>query len=116
MADEVEAVVIGAGVIGLAVARQLAMAGIDVVVLESANAIGTEITSRNSEVIHAGTYYAKDFAEGRVLRRGAREALPLLHGPRRALPQKRQADRRCRDLGNRYARGPGGTRRGERGA
>jgi L-2-hydroxyglutarate oxidase LhgO len=55
--DEVEAVVVGAGVIGLAVARALALAGREVIVLERADGIGTETSSRNSEVIHAGLYY-----------------------------------------------------------
>ena len=57
--DEVEAVVIGAGVIGLAVARALALAGHEVVVLERAYTIGFETSSRNSEVIHGGLYYPK---------------------------------------------------------
>ena len=51
---DAECVVIGAGVIGLAIARALAESGREVVVLESADAIGTGISSRNSEVIHAG--------------------------------------------------------------
>ena len=55
--DRVECVVIGAGVIGLAVARRLAMAGREVIVLEAAEGIGTVTSSRNSEVIHAGIYY-----------------------------------------------------------
>ena len=55
--DKVECVVIGAGVIGLAVARRLAQAGREVVVLEAAEGIGTATSSRNSEVIHAGIYY-----------------------------------------------------------
>lgn len=55
--DQVECIVVGAGVIGLAVARALALAGREVVVLEAAGAIGTGISSRNSEVIHAGIYY-----------------------------------------------------------
>jgi len=55
--DRVECVVIGAGVIGLAVARRLARAGREVVVLEAAEGIGTVTSSRNSEVIHAGIYY-----------------------------------------------------------
>jgi L-2-hydroxyglutarate oxidase LhgO len=55
--DEIEAVVVGAGVIGLAAARALALAGKDVVVLEKAYTIGFETSSRNSEVIHGGLYY-----------------------------------------------------------
>ena len=55
--DEVEAVVIGAGVIGLAAARALALAGHEVIVLERASGIGFETSSRNSEVIHGGLYY-----------------------------------------------------------
>ena len=58
--DEVEAVVVGAGVIGLAVARALALAGREVIVLEQAYTIGFETSSRNSEVIHGGLYYPKD--------------------------------------------------------
>jgi L-2-hydroxyglutarate oxidase LhgO len=49
--------VVGAGVVGLAVARTFAMSGHDVVVAEKASTIGTGISSRNSEVIHAGLYY-----------------------------------------------------------
>jgi L-2-hydroxyglutarate oxidase LhgO len=55
--DRVECVVVGAGVIGLAIARRLALAGREVVVLEAAEGIGTVTSSRNSEVIHAGIYY-----------------------------------------------------------
>src|SRR5271155_2935504 len=55
--DKIECVVVGAGVIGLAVARRLAQRGREVVVLEAAEGIGTVISSRNSEVIHAGIYY-----------------------------------------------------------
>jgi L-2-hydroxyglutarate oxidase LhgO len=56
--DKVECVVIGAGVIGLAVARRLAQAGREVIILEAAEGIGTVTSSRNSEVIHAGIYYS----------------------------------------------------------
>lgn len=55
--DKVECVIVGAGVIGLALARRLAQSGREVVVLEEAEAIGTVTSSRNSEVIHAGIYY-----------------------------------------------------------
>ena len=57
MAEYVDCIVIGAGVVGLAVARRLAMAGKEVIVLESEDTIGTQTSSRNSEVIHAGIYY-----------------------------------------------------------
>jgi L-2-hydroxyglutarate oxidase LhgO len=57
--ERVDCVVIGAGVIGLAVARQLAMAGRDVILLEATDCIGSGTSSRNSEVIHAGIYYPK---------------------------------------------------------
>ncbi|MDH7639168.1 NAD(P)/FAD-dependent oxidoreductase [Sphingomonas oryzagri] len=57
MADT-DVVVIGAGVIGLAIARRMAQSGLDVMVLEANSAIGMETSSRNSEVIHAGLYYA----------------------------------------------------------
>jgi L-2-hydroxyglutarate oxidase LhgO len=55
--DKVDCVVVGAGVIGLAIARKLAQAGREVIILEAADAIGTVTSSRNSEVIHAGIYY-----------------------------------------------------------
>ena len=57
MTEKTDCVVIGAGVVGLAVARALALAGREVIVLEAAGAIGTGTSSRNSEVIHAGIYY-----------------------------------------------------------
>ncbi|MEX2631508.1 MAG: NAD(P)/FAD-dependent oxidoreductase [Tistlia sp.] len=56
-AEPIDAVVIGAGVVGLACARALALAGREVILLEAAGAIGTGTSSRNSEVIHAGIYY-----------------------------------------------------------
>jgi L-2-hydroxyglutarate oxidase LhgO len=59
-------VVIGAGVVGLAIARRLARAGREVLVLEAAEAIGTGISSRNSEVIHGGIYYPRDSLKARL--------------------------------------------------
>jgi len=56
--EEVDCIVVGAGVVGLAVARALALAGREVIVLDAAEGIGTETSSRNSEVIHAGIYYS----------------------------------------------------------
>jgi L-2-hydroxyglutarate oxidase LhgO len=68
--DSVECVVIGAGVVGLAVARALAIAGREVVLLEAASAIGTGTSSRNSEVIHAGLYYPPGSLKARLCVRG----------------------------------------------
>jgi L-2-hydroxyglutarate oxidase LhgO len=68
--DRVEAVVVGAGVVGLAVARALAMRGIETLVLERENAIGTGISSRNSEVIHAGLYYPTGSLKARLCVQG----------------------------------------------
>jgi L-2-hydroxyglutarate oxidase LhgO len=70
MTDAVDCAVIGAGVIGLAVARALALRGREVVVLEVAETIGTGISSRNSEVIHAGIYYPKDSLKARFCVQG----------------------------------------------
>jgi L-2-hydroxyglutarate oxidase LhgO len=70
--DRVDCVVIGAGVVGLALARQLARAGREVVVLEAEDRIGTGISSRNSEVVHAGIYYPKDSLKARLCVAGNR--------------------------------------------
>jgi L-2-hydroxyglutarate oxidase LhgO len=64
--DRVDAVVIGAGVMGLAVGRALAMAGREVVILEAEDAIGKHTSSRNSEVIHAGIYYPQESLKARA--------------------------------------------------
>jgi L-2-hydroxyglutarate oxidase LhgO len=69
-AEPVDVVVIGAGVVGLAVARALAQAGREVMVLERENAIGTGVSSRNSEVIHAGLYYEPGSLKARLCVRG----------------------------------------------
>ena len=70
--EQVECVVIGAGVVGIAVARALARAGREVIVLEAAGGIGTETSSRNSEVIHAGIYYPRDSLMARLCVQGRR--------------------------------------------
>jgi L-2-hydroxyglutarate oxidase LhgO len=64
--EEVGTVVVGAGVVGLAIARALALAGHDVLILDAADAIGTGISSRNSEVIHAGLYYPPGSLKARL--------------------------------------------------
>ena len=64
--DRVDAVVIGAGIVGLAVARALARDGREVVILEAEDAIGTHTSSRNSEVIHAGIYYPQGSLKARA--------------------------------------------------
>jgi L-2-hydroxyglutarate oxidase LhgO len=63
MAEKIDCVVIGAGVVGLAIARALAMRGRETWVLEAEDAIGTGTSSRNSEVIHAGIYYTPGSAK-----------------------------------------------------
>jgi L-2-hydroxyglutarate oxidase LhgO len=68
--EAVDAVVIGAGVVGLAVARALALAGREVWVLEAEAAFGTQTSSRNSEVIHAGIYYPPGSLKARLCVRG----------------------------------------------
>ena len=70
MIDTVDCVVVGAGVVGLAVARALALQGREVMVLEAADAIGTGTSSRNSEVIHAGLYYPAGSLNARLCVRG----------------------------------------------
>jgi L-2-hydroxyglutarate oxidase LhgO len=64
--DRVDAVVVGAGVVGLAIGRALALRGLETVVLERENAIGTGTSSRNSEVIHAGIYYPSNSLKARL--------------------------------------------------
>ena len=64
--DRVECIVIGAGVVGLAVARALALRGREVIVLERHEVIGSEVSSRNSGVIHAGLYYPNGSVKARV--------------------------------------------------
>src|SRR6201985_2256623 len=71
--DRVDCVVLGAGVVGLAVARRLAQAGGEVIILEAAEGIGTVTSSRNSEVIHAGIYYKAGSLMARMCVSGKRK-------------------------------------------
>ncbi|HYM04330.1 MAG TPA: NAD(P)/FAD-dependent oxidoreductase, partial [Stellaceae bacterium] len=87
MTDFVDCVVIGAGVVGLAVARALALAGREVMVLEKERWIGSETSSRNSEVIHAGIYYPKGSLKARFCIAG-KERL-YLYCAERGIPHKR---------------------------
>ena len=70
MSDQLDCVVVGAGVIGLAIARSLTLAGREVVVLEAEPQIGLHTSSRNSEVIHAGLYYPEDSLKARLCVQG----------------------------------------------
>ena len=85
--DRVDAVVIGAGLIGLAVARALALAGREVVILEAEDAIGTHTSSRNSEVIHAGIYYPKGSLKARACVEGRHRLYAYCAG--RGVPHRR---------------------------
>ena len=85
--DRVECVVVGAGVVGLAVARGLARAGREVVVLEQERLIGSHTSARNSEVVHAGIYYPKGSAKARLCVRG-REML-YAYCESRGVPHRR---------------------------
>jgi L-2-hydroxyglutarate oxidase LhgO len=70
--EDIDCVVIGAGVVGLAVARAMARAGREVIVLEALEAFGTETSARNSEVIHAGIYYPAGSLKARACVQGRR--------------------------------------------
>jgi L-2-hydroxyglutarate oxidase LhgO len=85
--ERVETLVIGAGVIGLAVAWRLARAGCEVIVAEAGTQIGAETSSRNSEVIHAGLYYPAGSLKARLCRAG-RDAL-YAYCEARAIPCRR---------------------------
>jgi L-2-hydroxyglutarate oxidase LhgO len=68
--DQVDVVVVGAGVVGLAVARALALAGREVMVIEKEAAIGQGVSSRNSEVVHGGLYYPTGSLKAKLCVRG----------------------------------------------
>lgn len=85
--DEIDCAVIGAGVVGLAVGRALALAGREVLVLESEGAIGTGTSSRNSEVIHAGIYYPQGSMKARLCVEG--KELLYAYAAQRGVPHRR---------------------------
>lgn len=85
--ERVDALVIGAGVVGLAVARALALAGREVMVLEREAAIGSGTSARNSEVIHAGIYYPAGSLKARLCVRG--KALLYAYGAEHGIAHQR---------------------------
>ena len=86
MAD-LDCIVLGAGVVGLAVARELALAGQEVLVVDAAEGIGTGTSARNSEVIHAGIYYAPGSLKARLCVEG--KALLYEYCHERGVPYRR---------------------------
>ena len=89
--EQIDTVVIGAGVVGLAIARAFARAGREVVVLEKESAIGTGTSSRNSEVIHAGIYYPTGSLKAKLCVAGRQALYPYL-------AERGIAHRRCGKL------------------
>lgn len=84
--EQVECIVAGAGVVGLAVARALARAGREVILVEAADRIGSGASSRNSEVIHAGIYYPADSLMARLCVEG--RALLYAYCRERGIPHR----------------------------
>lgn len=87
MVDSVQCVVVGAGVVGLAVARALALRGREVLVLEAEAAVGTQTSARSSEVIHAGIYYPPGSLKARLCVQGS--AMLYDYCARRQVPHRR---------------------------
>jgi L-2-hydroxyglutarate oxidase LhgO len=85
--DEIDCAVIGGGVVGLAVARALALDGREVLVLETEGAIGTGTSSRNSEVIHAGIYYPQGSLKAKLCVEG--KELLYAYAQERGVPHRR---------------------------
>ena len=87
MVDFVDTCIVGGGVIGLAIGKSLSLLAKDLLVLEQADDFGQGISSRNSEVIHAGIYYPKDSLKARLCVRG--KALLYEYCAQRSLQFKR---------------------------
>jgi L-2-hydroxyglutarate oxidase LhgO len=85
--NDADVLVVGAGVVGLAVARALALEGRAVVVVEARGGIGQESSARNSEVIHSGIYYPTDSLKARLCVRGRKQLYEFLGA--RGLPHRR---------------------------
>lgn len=85
--EEVDITIVGAGVVGLAIAAELSGTGRETVVVEKHDSFGRESSSRNSEVIHAGIYYEKDSLKARLCRRGRETLYDLC--PRAGIPFSR---------------------------
>ena len=90
---DTDVVVVGAGVVGLAVARALALAGREVLILEKNPVMGEETSARNSEVIHAGIYYPPGTLKARHCRRG--RDLLYRYCEARGVGHRRCGKRRC---------------------
>jgi len=84
---DIDCIVVGAGVIGLAVARELAMAGREVLIVEASETIGTGTSSRNSEVIHAGLYYPTGSLKARLCVAG--KQMLYAYCAERSIPHRR---------------------------
>lgn len=85
--DQIECVIIGAGVVGLSIARALALEGRDVLIIEKEDAFGLHTSSRNSEVIHAGIYYPKNSLKAQLCVKG--KELLYEYCEVRSIPHKR---------------------------
>ena len=85
--SDFDALVIGAGAVGLAIARELALGGRSVLIVDAADAIGTGISSRNSEVIHAGIYYPQGSLKARACVEGREQLYAFCEA--RGVPHRR---------------------------
>lgn len=87
MTEQIDCVVIGAGVVGLAVARACALKGLETILVEANDSIGTQTSSRNSEVIHAGIYYPRNSLKALLCVQGKKKL--YAYCTERKIPYKR---------------------------